>query len=76
MLRATGYWAQVYEVVKVAAQYKRTQRCRPEKGFFNTMEDGTRVKGKKLRTKRLWVVRLCIKRRATRRKKKKIHKLM
>ena len=51
---------------------RRTQRCRPEKGPFKTLEDGTLVKREMTRTKMLWVVRLCIKGRANRRKNKLI----
>ena len=36
--------ALVYEVFKMAAQYKRTQHCRPEKEFFKALEYVTRVK--------------------------------
>ena len=55
----------------MAAQYKRTNmHCRPEKGFFKTLEDGASVKRGRIRTKRFGVVRLCVNRRATRRKKK------
>ena len=41
-----------------------------EKRFFETVKDGNREKRKKIRTRRLWLDRLCINRRATRRKNK------
>ena len=60
----------VYEVFKVVAQYKLMQRGRPQIGFFKTLAEGARVKRERIGIKRLWFVRLCINRRATRRKNK------
>lgn len=67
---ARAAWELIYELSKMASQDKRTQRYRLEKGFFKTAEDGSHLKWKTIRIKRLWVVRLSINRRETRCKNK------
>ena len=44
-------WALVYEVFKMAAQHKRTQRCRPKKAFLRSRRTELVWKGKGSRSR-------------------------